>query len=57
MYLGLINELAAVDLQVDGTRVGIAEVHLGGQRQVMVEKLSELHHHGRETSGNVGHII
>ena len=53
MYLGLINELAAVDLQVDGTRVGIAEVHFGGQRQVMVEKLSELHHHGRETSGNL----
>ena len=31
-YLGLVYEFAAVDLQVDGTRVGIAEVHLGGER-------------------------
>ena len=52
LHLCLVNEFAAVDFQVGGTGVWIAEVHLGSQSEVVVEKLPELHHHGCQTSGN-----
>ena len=47
--LGVVDEVAAVDLRLGGAEVGLAEVHLGGEREVVVEELAELHHHRRET--------